>query len=342
VVVAVAYWGPAGTQTFALRYFDPGGGHLTTAGRYGEGPWEFRQPRGVHRMAGDSILVHDRNRFAVFGPRGEHGRTGLFGPVGFVDDTRLVSGATLAGVADAPTETASSGVRTWFRSVTLADLGTGDVDTLGILVPTQIAFVGEGGALPIPFGPEFRMARPAGGQGLAWIGDPDEGKLKGFNADGTLEVIARFAPRDRTLDPALAQLWREGPYEDWVNLNERVGADTRRQRAYPQGRHLPSTVPAYSGLVADDIGNVWVQRYPLSSEGVGTSARDLWDVYDPTGIWQGMVEFPPEVTGCEPVEVSLLMVACDVVLEIGDDYVLILHRDALRVERVRVHRLVKP
>jgi hypothetical protein len=72
--------------------------------------------------------------------------------------------------------------------------------------------------------------------------------------------------------------------------------------------------------------------------------QDRWDVYDPTGNWQGTVEFPPEAVGCTPASGLTVLggSTCNAVLEIGDDYVLILHLDAVTVSRVRMHRLVKP
>jgi len=337
VVVGTAWWGH-GSRIFQLRYYDAQGEHLASAGRYGQGPGEFERPHGIHRMAGDSVLVHDRSRFAVFGPRGELGRTGRFGPATLAanTDTRLVSGLTVVGLQEArdATEVTRSGLRTVFHAVVLVDLDIGGVDTLGVLVPFDIGTAGF--PLTIPFTLAGGTGHVAGGQGLVWIGSADDAEAKAYRDDGTLEVIARFPASPRPLDPDLVRRWREGPYEATVNDFERWGVDVRVHRAFPQGRHLPSTVPAYSSLLVDALGNLWVQGYALPGD------AELWDVYDPTGIWQGTVEFPPEVTGCEPMELTYLMARCDTVFEIGDDYVLIRHFDEMRVQRVRVHRLVKP
>jgi len=341
VVVGISWWGQ-GRRIFQLRYFNPEGRHLASAGRYGQGPGAFERPYGIHRMAGDSILVHDRSRLAVFGPRGEIGRTGRFDPIPFVSDTRVVSGSTVAGLYEAPTaaEETPSGLRTYFRSAVLADLETGSVDTLGLMT----AAVTHSQGARVPFTPTSQYGVPsrlAGGQGLAWIADARDAEVRAYATDGTLEVIARNAVPPRPVPPDLLRRWREGPYQWWIDVSEAAGVDVRAYRAFPQERDVPSTAPAYSALTIDASGNIWAQVYFLP-ELEGPPAPDRWDVYDSTGIWIGTVEFPSEVTGCVVTEPTLDLRRCEAVLEIGDDYVLIRHLDELRTQRVRVHRLVKP
>jgi hypothetical protein len=342
VVVGISWWGQ-GSRIFQLRYFDAEGMHLASAGRYGQGPGEFERPYGFHRIAGDSLLVHDRSRLAVFGPRGELGRTGRFDPTPFYSDARLVSGSTVVSQHAAPTATEEtpSGLLTFFRSVVLTDLETASVDSLGLMT----VGLGHRQGLRVPFGPlemgSNLLLKTAGGHGLAWIVDSQAAELRAYATDGTPEVIARNTVPPRPITPELVRRWREGPFDYWLRLQEDVGMDMRVPRSFPQERDVPSTAPAYSALTLDASGNVWVQVYPLS-ELDGTPAPDFWDVYDPTGIWMGTVEFPSEVTGCVVTWLEPLMQPCDSVLEIGDDYVLIRHLDELRTQRVRMHRLVKP
>ena len=55
-----------------LRMYGPGGEHLASAGREGEGPGEFRSPEKVVLVGKDSVLVTDRNgRLSRFLVRGD-------------------------------------------------------------------------------------------------------------------------------------------------------------------------------------------------------------------------------------------------------------------------------
>ena len=81
------------------------------------------------------------------------------------------------------------------------------------------------------------------------------------------------------------------------------------------------TYPAFSAIVVDTEGAVWVEDYRRSAAG---SAR--WTVFSPDGALVAQVTTPLELE----------------VYEIGPDYVLGLWRDADDVEHVRMYELVKP
>jgi hypothetical protein len=49
-----------------------------------------------------------------------------------------------------------------------------------------------------------------------------------------------------------------------------------------------AAMPAFYGLVADDIGNYWVKEYVAPH----WPTRNIWTVFDSTGRELGAVEFP--------------------------------------------------
>ena len=100
---------------------------------------------------------------------------------------------------------------------------------------------------------------------------------------------------------------------------------------------FPDSMPRFHRFMVDRVGNLWVPRYePIWS----TEDRD-WRVYDSEGVWLTTVTMPFELLAdCErrrEKDTCLMSV-----LEIGEDYMLIDHRDDLGVTRVRKYRLIKP
>ena len=76
VVVALHF-----RNLFELRYYDSSGQHITSAGHYGNGPFEMGGSGfgGFARLSGDSVrVVGVDQRFSIFGPRGEQVRSGRF------------------------------------------------------------------------------------------------------------------------------------------------------------------------------------------------------------------------------------------------------------------------
>jgi hypothetical protein len=84
---------------------------------------------------------------------------------------------------------------------------------------------------------------------------------------------------------------------------------------------LPATVPAYSDVIVDAAGNLWVGAFHLRE-----STATLWTVFDKEGHLLGDLEVPAGLT----------------IYDIGNDYVLGRTRAELDVERVALYRLVKP
>jgi hypothetical protein len=95
----------------------------------------------------------------------------------------------------------------------------------------------------------------------------------------------------------------------------------RYDHFYGLSHPLPETVPAFQGLVVDDEGNAWLERYRLPGD-----AESRWEVVAPDGKWLGQIVAPPRLR----------------LYQVGRDFVLGRHLDSLGVERVRVHKLTRP
>ncbi len=83
---------------------------------------------------------------------------------------------------------------------------------------------------------------------------------------------------------------------------------------------FPTHMPAYAGFLVDAGGGLWVEEYNRPGDEI---AR--WSVFQRDGVWMGTLVFPLRF---EP-------------LDIGDDYLLGLWRDADDVEHVQMYRLIK-
>ncbi|UCF19485.1 MAG: hypothetical protein JSU87_16435 [Gemmatimonadota bacterium] len=79
-------------------------------------------------------------------------------------------------------------------------------------------------------------------------------------------------------------------------------------------------MPAYSDIVVDLEGNLWVGEYRRPGDD-----QPRWTVFDPDGVMLGIVETPQRFR----------------IFEIGGDYVLGRGVDELDVEHIHVYRLLK-
>jgi hypothetical protein len=84
---------------------------------------------------------------------------------------------------------------------------------------------------------------------------------------------------------------------------------------------FPTHKPAYADFLVDAGGGLWVEEYNRPGDEI-----PRWSVLQRDGVWMGTLVFPLRF---EP-------------LDIGDDYVLGLWRDADDVEHVLMYELVKP
>ncbi len=314
-------------EFFELRYYSPEGVFITSAGRFGEGPFEVsgRGWGAMTRLAGDSILiVGEDRRYSVFGPRGERARSGRLSlapfssPVGFLDETHL--GLVAFYSIGESGELESEGIR-----FLIQDLEADSTELAGSVQDTPIHAMGDNGLfLNLPFPPEAVWTT---GGGFLWYGTSDDREIRGQGPGGGAHragVRLERSPKPVTKEDQ--ERWKE------FDLGRAANRDMERQFRRHHGRvEFPETLPLYQTLHTDETGNLWVLRYepPLSE------ADFIWDVFAADGSPLAQVRVPFGVLGHLAREGP----RSSMVLEIGADYFLVQDQDGFGVERVRKYRL---
>jgi hypothetical protein len=174
-----------------------------------------------------------------------------------------------------------------------------------------------------------RYRSQAVGQNAVYYGMGDAWELTAVDLTGRDQRTFRVARQVRHVTAA-----------DTATLRELIvaGASPAMRPAYLRAlglASLPRTVPAYSAMLVDPDGHLWIREYdyrnmilnaflPIPYASV-TPARVTWVVLDSQGRWVTDVEVPPTFR----------------VFEIGSDYVLGTIRGADRLERLQVRRLIK-
>ena len=298
-----------------LRVFNPDGSHSATWGRRGEGPGEFTagSPDVVAPWPGDSIAAPNRwgGRLSIFDQDGNHGRDvhlelGVANVVDLLPDGGIVTGG-IAGMHGGMT--GSTGlVRPDVEWKVLGPDGKLDA-SFGKFPGTEWwAVFARGGQI------ESSQVHPFGRNtiGAVWgdlvaIGDQAGYEIKAFEADGSLVRIIR---RDGELgSPTRAE---QDSY--WERRYANRPPD-RRAESLKAVKDMPvvDSYPAFSGILSDRLGNLWVRERWSS----------VWTVFDQEGRVRGLVEMPSGLS----------------VFEIGEDYVLGRSRDDLGVEYVQLWAL---
>ena len=146
------------------------------------------------------------------------------------------------------------------------------------------------------------------------VGVSDQFELRVYGSDGQLERLIRAPFLDRA---ATAEEWREA-IEEEIESRDAATNPRRAVEALAELVPAPDVRPAFSGLIGDSEGYVWVRPY-LPTRGQPAA----WTVVDPKGQLLGTVDLPE---GFSPTE-------------IGQDYLLGTSRDEMGVEYVHMYRL---
>ncbi len=291
-----------------VRGYAPDGTVRWTVGREGAGPGEFRQLVGLARIRGDSVVAFDYwlGRATVIGPDGGIGRAFYpYGPKPTIERLLALDDTTfVAQVAAYERMEGSAGLfRVPSHVVTLAADG-GIVDTLLTMHGEEIFLHATGNARPLL----GRAGHLAAAGGRAYVGEAARMEFTVHAPSGAVERIVRVPGYDLAVTP------RELEQERTYMLGPRPSS---RGRALVGALPDPATRPAYAQLEVDATGAVWAAAHRALADTLGPTA---WELFDAEGRWLGATELPRTLR----------------VLEIGDDWVLAVHPDALDVERVQL------
>ena len=314
----------ANSGTEEVRVFDAFGTHLFSSGGAGEGPGEFRSLWRVAAWPGDSIVALDlvERRYSIFDPQGGYGRTLVL-----------------------ETDETAPGERRYFNHLAVRRVGS-ILAWSGQYGDTAVVEIRDGeGRLAVSLGAhphhEIVLARASGGIGepgptaysrelvtslwgdLVVVSPNDRYEIKAFEADGTLSRIVRRGHEPRTPTAADKEIHVERRMAEYRSGRDPLTGTGPPQdilstlREMMESIPLASTFPAFSEILSDDAGHLWVREYDFPQE---SRPAPLWTVFDPEGHVLGFIEIPPELR----------------IHHIGEDYILVHTRDELDIEYVQV------
>lgn len=317
-----------------VRVFGPDGRFLRREGGEGEGPGEFRLISDMGPAAGDSVWVYDYSlhRFTILSANGGTPRVvalrvdlPTLAAVGRTADggwimaeswaaNRLAGGVPGAGRDGGAQAPPREGLRR--DPVAYVRIGPDGAlrDTLGMFPGRELelhidASAGRMMMIHVPFA---HASSHAMRDDRLYIGDQDTYQVGEYRPDGRLVSLIRIPDLDLTLrdadvDAALRKALAAAPEQARPGI-----------RALWSSYAMPATKPAYSRLVVDAAGDLWIGEYARRP----ATARQ-WRVFDPEGRWLGVVTVPPDFRITWIDEAGVLGVV----------------RDSLDVERVSLYRL---
>jgi hypothetical protein len=302
-----------------VRVFTTAGRFIRTIGARGDGPAEFAEVGWVDRCGSTPIVVYDRSRYRIT----------MWDRAGTLLDGFNVEGPR----HDLPPYAVSCGPDGTFAVMSWPDV-MGRPPTTGPYRPdVVVGIAGPDGRIETILGtfpgPErYRYPTNDGprrlgratvvrmGRGEVYVGTADSIGILVVGADGARRRIP-LPYRERPLTPRMRDRYEESIVE---RTDERMRPGARRAL---DALVMPELLPTYSDLLVDRLGFVWVAPYRLA--GVDEGDWGTWDVLDPSGRPAAVIQVP---TSFRPTE-------------IGRDYVLGVHVDAMGVERVHRYTLTR-
>lgn len=295
-----------------LRVFDELGTHLVNWGGRGEGPGEFSGDlREVGRWAGDSIIAwntHFEEGLSVFDADGNFGRSFFLerGTDRFPYPLAAHAGGTILTSAFAGSDGRAVEIRNGDGTPAIA---------LGVFPSAEV----------------YEYERPEGGRGtrdvaygfvllngfwgdLVFVAFTNRYEIRAFGTDGTLARIVRRDHVPRPTTQADIDYYVESQLAYYPNFS---ADEVARYRQVFESTPLAKTFPAFSEVVVDAAGYLWVREYDFPGE---PRPAPLWTVFDPGGRVLGFVETPSGLA----------------ILEIGEDYILGRTEDDLGVESIHL------
>jgi hypothetical protein len=303
-----------------IRWYDGAGRFLQSVGGPGDGPGEYRWLGGLVGLPGDSILAKDpqRHRVSLYGPSGRLIRSWVIQPlrtyvmpppIGRVRDGRFI----------AMTESGQSSPYGYVRyqALLVRYQDSAVVDTIAQVAGSEAYY------LRCPtrpnaicnYAPLFALQIHAAvsGDRIA-IGNGDEYAVSVFDPSGALSAVyRRVIPRAK-----LPELWVTTLIDSAVGMQRPQDQPAVRRALEEVPRR--EYVPAYTDLLFDQLGCLWVAR----TTGPGDATRP-WDVFDTRGSLLGTVTLPTALR----------------VKQVDDEYILGVEADANQVEFVVLYRLTR-
>lgn len=270
------------TQASEVRVFGPGGDHIATFGRPGEGPGELKQPRGLELGPDGDVWIVDlgNQRYTVIDSAGklvEERRRFTGGNVSpwpgiILSDGRVID-VDLAFVDGSPT---------WTHTLHSPEGELLDTVPLPVYEGPTFRHTSETSrvAADVPFSPQLRLAwDPLGG---IWAGVPEDYRVVHTDLGGDTTLIV-----ERAYEPVpVTRAEKDAAIENMEWFTNQGG---RIDRSRISDEH-----PAYQSLHADRKGHLWVvptlpREEEATPETLDTPRPAVFDVFDPEGRYLGRI-----------------------------------------------------
>jgi hypothetical protein len=310
-----------------IRRYGSDGTFLNAWGRRGDGPGEF-QNLGVFPYRGDSIVAVDITRYSFYDSEGNAGRTLSLPQLREMDPARerpipiastgfllaFQDGAFLAVRSPTPIVTfgeCQSSNRIFFRYAPDGQFA----DTIGVFDAPANCWAERGsGLLTLPFPHEFVFT--ADGENV-YVGGIVGFEVRHISLDSRSQTLVRASHVDLRTTDAI----RTGFGDNAVEVARANNMDIPSVRRALADLEYPETVPAFSQLLTDPEGHLWVRHYKQR----WTVGPETWSVFAPEGFLLGVVDTPERLQ----------------VRQIGSDFIFGIWTDELDIRYVREYALLR-
>lgn len=312
---------------YELRFFDSEGNFIGESGRRGEGPGEYPEFSAMGLFGptpSEHILVSDpmRNRMNVLDLEGEFITALEVGPAPNTvrgDVVGLFGDGTWAVIAVDGDNALRGEAGTIIRMRHQWRRYSAEGQAMELLTYTDARprFVNEiPGVINYPFIPFSANGQAIPVGDLLWVTTAADPEVRAIDFAGNEVRRVGWQPPDRV---RTADVWNRYREESLAGITDE-GRLAQYTHFYAQDLPIPEYVPTHREMIADELGNLWLEHYRLPWE-----TQPRWDVIDPERGWLGVIETPPGF----------------LVTQITADSVIGVHRDEAGVTRVQVFELVK-
>jgi hypothetical protein len=276
-----------------IRLFSSGGNFLRGTGISGDGPGEFRRPVSVGILPHDSLAIYDSGtrRLTILTPdldladtrpvSVEGGRPGY--ALNQIGDTLFVESPTMSARELLPLGT---GLHRPLRSIRL--IGTsGEVRGTLRGVPIGDVSLRDGRIGPPLFGKSTLFD---GFDEQVVLGFAEAMEIEWRTPSGQVTQIARIVDGvDRTVSESDLSEEIER-YLETLGVSGDRSLEAARQEMLARPRM--ENRPAYSHLLVDTEGYVWLGEYASNPFHVPPTPPETWKVIAPDGEWATTLKFP--------------------------------------------------
>ena len=314
--------------SLTLRYFESDGSPAGTAGGRGDGPGELRNMIDCFQQGAETWVYQvPALPLQLFGADGEYLRSvapprpgGRLAVVLGVQSDGSIVVRQDAGRAELPPG------ETTLATTVVRGVGGGDLDTLGVF-PSARWVRGSIVSFPGAFTPTLQVVAAGNSTYISWPQRFDILRVDPEGRRARFRLSAEALPVELGHRRAFEERVLEGPMPrgDLAYDAPDIRRDVVATMVYPE------RFPVHYRMLVGADGHLWLERGdgprdPLPQVAPPHAEPTTWDVVTSDGRWLGPVTMPALF---EP-------------LEIGADYVVGVQRDAMGVERVRVHAIRKP